>query len=146
MMYNGIEVGALALGTALEGRKIEAIKLVRDAAGPGGYIGLKDAKDAVEAAMAQYEPSYATSTVGSLQRQLETSRLLRTQDADAAAADWRAQQHTIDDLRRVRDQLEARVRQLENAVADHFLGRTALPVLSSDPAAGIYDDDGDSPF
>jgi len=145
MTFNDIEVSALALGTALHGRKIEAIKLVRDMSGAG----LRDAKDAVEAAMAAYEPSYASSElVAGLQQQLADSRRIRVQDADVAAAEhMRLREANATLLARLR-LTERRLNLAEQAITDHIFGRTHLPDLGIEPGPDMdyAESDGDMPF
>jgi hypothetical protein len=145
-MFNGIEVSPLALGTALLTSKLDGIKLVRtdpvnqDAS---GYVSLKLAKDAVEAAMDEARNDGAAYTrIAILQSQLDESRRLRADDADRAQVElgrWRAE---FDQERKTRARVEERLRLAEAAITDHIFGRVRLPDL----APSEYDDYSDSPF
>jgi len=137
IQFNGIDVPQHALDMALAGSKIEAIKITRDAS--TGYVGLKDAKDAVEAAMANAAPaSYADlqMLVSRLRQEASNAQYRVAQAADQLRASERNRERLASDLRKAERQVEV----LRAAISDHIFGIAALPNL----APG--DDDDDSPF
>jgi len=123
---NGVAVSPLVLGIALQDSKILAIRQLREDAPQ--FVGLKDAKDAVEAAMAQYDTT-----------QIERLQEWRRYDAEAMA-------RLRDDLASARKALESvalRAQRYEDAISDHVFGRRPLPNL----VAGRDDVDyADEPF
>ena len=133
---NGVRVSDSALDVALLGRKIEAIKLTRDDASiNGGYVGLKDAKDAVEAAMACRAPAGfadAMLLVERLRRELDTARYAQAQAEGltrAVRADLDAANASRQRLREERNEAQAHVEVLKAAISDHIFGISRLPDL-----------------
>lgn len=130
--YLGIEISDEALGIAIQGRKIEAIRLVRGGHAPGecGYVGLKDAKDAVEAAMAHYD-------VTTLRRERDEAQSLARSYQQAHSRLSAA----LSEVQRDLADAQSDLRRLREVVSDHVLGiRLIVPLVER------YDDSDDSPF
>jgi predicted RNase H-like nuclease (RuvC/YqgF family) len=135
MQYNGtVEVSAEALAVALSGRKIEAIKMVRDTGEGGAYVGLKDAKDAVEAAMSGAEPTIECLRVRIASLEQENFRL-RTSVSDLSRQAQQVEylQNSLRAAREARYKESDRADRLERAITEHVFGREPLPTLGVAP-------------